>query len=101
MKGNSLCLQQLDKRRRQQMLAGMLLHVVAAALRVDQPGHFSAGRQHLRDSVPYFTFVVLKDILNSNLERHSRFGFCREPSAIKRLSSTRWIKRSAVQLHSP
>src|SRR5262249_5334241 len=101
MEGNSFSVEQLNQCRREQMLAAVLLHMIAAALNVDQPAYFCAGRKHLRDSVPHFTCVGFKNILDRNFERHSRFGFCPQSSGIKRLATAGWIKRSTIQFHRP
>src|SRR4029434_10163649 len=82
---------QFQKRPRKDMLTGMLLGVVSAALSIDLTANARAARfsiQHMDDSVGFFVLVAV----------HQRYAG--QDPGIVRLSSGCRIERRAIQYDS-
>jgi hypothetical protein len=85
----------------EEMLAGVLLHVIEAAV----PGDFSfdggAGGEGFTDEVPDFAAFVFFDGFDGNIEGSAAARGGAEEAGIKRLASAGGIKRGAVESKLP
>src|SRR6185312_10188214 len=101
MERNCLRVQYLNECRRQQMLARVLLHVIAASVGVNGSANLGPGGKHLAHAMPDLALLIFKNILHGSFERNPRSGLRGDSSQIKRLPAAARIKRGLVELHRP
>ena len=99
---NGSHLEQLDEGCRKNVLARVLLHVVAPAVHINEPAYPDRALRNLTfDEVQYEPFVVFRNFTDPQLGqeflplRLERFQF--QPSGIERLSAAGRVKRRPVQ----
>src|SRR5271163_1898215 len=90
MKTDGGRLEQVYQHGREQMLAGVLLHMVEASIAVDPPGDLGFGQrtsEKMRNTVP---------IIN-----HLHHLETAQFPSIERLAAGSWIEGGAVQIYAP
>jgi hypothetical protein len=83
------------------MLASVLLHVVAAPVRIDRSSNFGAWGKYFVQPMPDFAFFIFKNVFYDCFEKDTRFRLRADSSDVKRLATAGGIKSSSVEPHRP
>src|SRR5690242_15907827 len=83
------------------MLAGVLLHVIAAAFGVNDAPYLGAWRKNLGQAMPDLALFIFVNVYDSRLERNAGCRLRIEGACIERLSTAGGIEGGAVELQRP
>ena len=91
----------LKEERGEQVLAGVLLHVVQASRPVDAAFDRGAGEQWLRGEVPELALLVLFDVGDGGLQTRAAGGSGGEGAGVVRLASAGGVEGAAIERDLP
>src|SRR5882724_9675198 len=101
MEGDGERIELLIEERGEQMLTGVLLHVVDAACPVDAALDLSAGEQRLRSEMPELALFILLDIDDGGFQPRATGSRGGERAGVVGLTSAGGVEGAAVERDLP
>src|ERR1700694_1012865 len=89
------------KNSRQQMLPGVLLHVIESPIPVNSSSDFCPRDKRSTHEVPHLALLILLHLFYGNLQNGSVLQRRVQPAHIERLSTARWVEGSTIQRQFP